>query len=61
MTAKKMSDPCPAGGSFPDNFDGEFTRCGNCGRRLNLDRGGLVPRHNRKATRGFANASELRE
>lgn len=58
MTAKKLSDPCDGGGAFPDNFDGEFTRCVHCGRKLSLDRGGRVPLHNRKAPKGFVNAEE---
>lgn len=58
MTPRKLLDPCEGGGAFPDNFDGEFTHCRVCGRKLNLDREGLVSRHNRKAAKGFVNASE---
>ena len=49
---------CSGSGAFPDNFDGEFTRCGVCRRKLNLDPEGLVPRHNTTEARGFVHASQ---
>jgi len=36
---------CPGSGAYPTNFDGELTRCDQCGRSLTLTRGGLVPGH----------------
>lgn len=39
---------CDGSGEFPTNFDGEFTRCNTCKRRLKLCPKGLVPKHHRK-------------
>ena len=48
-----LSDPCSGSNTFPDNFDGEFTKCGECGRTMNLSPGGRVPSHNRVAKKGY--------
>lgn len=51
------SDRCSGSNAFPDNFDGEFTKCGQCGRTMNLDPSGRVPRHNTVAKKGYLPAS----
>jgi hypothetical protein len=32
--------------TFPTNYDGEYTRCGKCSRKLKLHLNGKVPNHN---------------
>jgi hypothetical protein len=42
-----MKSPrCRGSQRFPTNYDGEFTRCPMCRRKLKLHRNGKVPQHN---------------
>lgn len=45
-TPSTQPERCAESGEFPTNYDGEITRCPQCGRKLKLDRGGRVPKHN---------------
>lgn len=57
----QLSARCPGSGAFPGTYDGEFTRCETCGRKLNLDRGGRVPSHNSVAPENYRPASTERD
>lgn len=37
---------CQGSQAFPTNYDGETTRCDECGRTLRLHINGRLPRHN---------------
>lgn len=41
------SNKCPGSMAFPTTYNGEFTRCPKCGRKLKLHINGLIPKHNK--------------
>jgi hypothetical protein len=48
MPPGKPINHCAGSQSFPDNYDGEFTRCSECGRKMKLHVNGKLPHHNRR-------------
>lgn len=46
-----MAQLCDGSGTFPTTYDGEYTRCEKCGRKLKLHLSGKLPLHRPKAAR----------
>lgn len=46
MASETIKEKCAGSQAFPTNYDGEFTRCDACGRRLRLHVSGVLPAHN---------------
>jgi hypothetical protein len=40
-------DRCPGSRTHPVDYDGRYTHCPECGRRLRLHVNGKLPEHNR--------------
>jgi hypothetical protein len=51
---------CDGSNEFPTSFDGEFTTCETCGRKMNLDRDGKVPKHRVIQPKNYVPASTNR-
>jgi hypothetical protein len=47
MKVKVSHVRCSGSMAFPTNYNGEFTRCRECGRKMKLHVNGRVPNHNR--------------